>query len=56
VAKENNRQSRIFQTSLKMASQYYSQMHIALLNAKLANAELEVRPEQSREDPIYRDS
>jgi COP9 signalosome complex subunit 1 len=46
VSRHIDQRSVVFQTSLKMASQYEKSAHELLLNMKLAQAELEVRPAQ----------
>jgi hypothetical protein len=46
VARQVDRRSKVFQTSLKMATSYQKSAHMHLLNMKLAQAELEVRPPQ----------
>jgi len=50
VARQVDQRSRVFQKSLKMAEQYQKSAHGLLLNMRLAQAELEIRPPQpSRE-------
>lgn len=46
MAKKIDQQSLAFQTSMKMAVQYEKAVHGLLLNMKLAQSELEVRPPQ----------
>jgi len=46
VATQVDQRSKAFQASLRMASLYQKAAHGLLLNMKLAQAELEVRPRQ----------
>ena len=50
IARERNQQSRLFEGSLKMASDYIKSAHGLLLNFKVAQAELEVRSRQELEE------
>jgi hypothetical protein len=50
VARQTDQRSRVFQASMKMALQYKMAAHGLLLNMKLAQAELEVRPNQQMKD------
>jgi len=50
VAREVSQQSRVFETSCKMASNYIKISRMLLLNLKVAQAELEVRSVQELEE------
>ena len=50
VARQVDQRSKVFQTSLRMASLYQKAAHGLLLNMKLAQAELEVRPRQQAKE------
>lgn len=50
VARQVDQRSKVFQTSIRMASLYEKSAHGLLLNMKLAQAELEVRPRQQAKE------
>jgi hypothetical protein len=50
VARQIDQRARVFDMSLKMASEFQKAAHVSLLNMKLAQAQLEVRPPTKARD------
>ena len=52
MARDENKRAKLFQSSLKMASNYQKTIHTVLLNMMLAQNELEVRSEKTDKEAV----